>query len=151
MPDIPLDSHRHHPQGNRLMQRARIPLHPRIRCQITPLPRLRRQRRQLRQGVRLGGQGQQDILPATGGRLHEQGHPGHERSGHSEHTRVREGVGDDRLRAWNARKRRSWRNMDGKGLYDTACLPSGSTMLPTSIAGQAAKLATFTIKRSNKT
>jgi len=41
------DSHRHYPQGDRLMQRTRIPLHPRVRRQIASLPRLRRQRRQL--------------------------------------------------------------------------------------------------------
>lgn len=51
------DSHRHDPQGNRILQRARISLHPRVRRQVTPLPRLGRQRRQLCERVRLGGQG----------------------------------------------------------------------------------------------
>jgi hypothetical protein len=79
---ISADPHRHHPQRNRVLQRARIPLHPRVRRQIPPLPRLRRQRCAVRKGERLGGQGQQNILPAAGGRLSQQGHPGHERSGH---------------------------------------------------------------------
>jgi hypothetical protein len=39
--NITIDSHRHYPQGDRFLQRARVPLHPRIRRQVTPLPRLR--------------------------------------------------------------------------------------------------------------
>jgi hypothetical protein len=52
--NIHSDPHRNHPQGNRLLQRARIPLHPHLRRQIPPLPRLGRQRRQLCEGVGLG-------------------------------------------------------------------------------------------------
>lgn len=66
-----LDPHRHNPQGNRLLQRARIPLDPHLRRQIPAVPRLRRQRCQLRARVWLGRQGRPDILPPAGGRLPE--------------------------------------------------------------------------------
>lgn len=45
----------------------------------------------------MGGQGQQDILPTTRGRLLEQRHLGDERPGHREHSGVCEGARDDRL------------------------------------------------------
>ena len=96
--DCSPDPHRHNPQGDRLVQRARIPFDPHLRRQVPPLPRLGRQRRQLRARIRLGCPGRPDILSPAGGRLSEQGYLGHERPGHREHAWICEGAGDDCLR-----------------------------------------------------